>query len=71
MMRPPDYAGDVMLVPVWWYGPNGGICTHAPDGAVQCRPSYGRSPNPAYYRPGRAWVPGHWFRGRWIGGHWS
>lgn len=64
-------AGDALLVPVWWHGPNGGICTHAPNGAVQCRPRYGRPPNPAYYRPGHNWVPGHWFRGRWIGGHWS
>jgi hypothetical protein len=60
-----------LFVPVWWYGPNGGICIHTASGAVQCRPSYGREPNPSYYRPGNVWVPGHWFRGRWIAGHWG
>lgn len=67
----PVLAGNALLVPVWWYGRNGGICRHAPDGSVYCQPSYGRSPNPAYYRSGHTWVPGHWFRGRWIPGHWT
>jgi hypothetical protein len=66
-----SHAGWSLVVPIWWYGPNGGICIHTPTGAVQCRPSYGRTPNPYYYRPGHSWVRGHWFRGRWIPGHWS
>jgi hypothetical protein len=65
------HADGSSVIPVWWYGKNGGICIHTSTGAVQCRPSYGHQPNPAYYRPGHTWVSGHWFRGRWIAGHWS